>query len=63
VWVGPYLHWTGSRWIDAFPAVNPFPSLSGFSLQAIAPVPGSSGLWAAGADSKGRMIAVYGRQP
>ena len=63
VWVGPYLRWTGSRWIDAFPAVNPFPSLSGFGLQAIAPVPGSGSLWAAGADNKGRMIAVYGSQP
>jgi len=63
VWAGPYLHWTGSRWIDAFPAADPFPSLSGFSLQAIAPVPGSGSLWAAGADNKGRMIAVYGSQP
>jgi hypothetical protein len=32
-------------------------------MQAIAPVPGSGSLWAAGADNKGRMIAVYGRQP
>jgi hypothetical protein len=63
VWVGPYLRWTGSRWIDAFPAVNPFPSLSGFGLLAIAPVPGSGSLWAAGADNEGRMIAVYGNQP
>ncbi len=63
VWVGPYLHWTGSRWIDGYPAANPFPSLSGFGLQAIAPVPGSGSLWAAGGDNIGRMIAVYGRQP
>ena len=63
VWVGPYLHWSGTRWIDAFPAVDPLPSLSGFSLQAIAPVPGSGSLRAAGAGSKGRIVAVYGSQP
>jgi len=63
VWLGSYLHWTGSRWIDASGGADLFPSLSGFSLQAIAPVPGSGSLWAAGADNKGRMIAVYGSQP
>ena len=63
VWIGSYLHWTGSRWIDAYPSVNPFPSLSGFSLPAVAPVPGSGSLWAAGADNEGRLIAVYGAQP
>jgi hypothetical protein len=63
VWVGTYLHWTGSRWVDAYPTFNPFPSLSGFSMQAIAPVPGSGSVWAAGADNEGRMIAVYGSQP
>ena len=63
VWAGPYLHCTGSGWIDGYPAVNPFPPSSGYSLQAIAPVPGSGSLWAAGADSEGRLIAVYGSQP
>ena len=63
VWVGPYLHWTGSRWINGYPAANPFPSVSGYSFQAVAPVPGSGSLWAAGADSRGRLIAVYGSQP
>jgi len=63
LWVGPYLHWTGRRWIDGYPNFDPFPSLSGFGVQGIAPVPGSNSLWAAGADHKGRMIAVYGSQP
>jgi hypothetical protein len=62
VWLGPYLHWTGSNWVDALEA-NPFPSLTGFGFQAITPVPASGSLWAAGVDNNGRLIAVYGSQP
>ena len=62
IWLGPFLHWTGASWVDALEA-NPFPSLSGFGFQAIAPVPSSGSLWAAGVDSLGQLIAVYGRQP
>ena len=66
VWLGPFLHWTGSRW--AASSQDQFPSLCGYSFQAIAAVPRSHSLWAAGdgcvsAKADVRMVAVYGPLP
>jgi hypothetical protein len=59
VWLGPYVHWTGKRWVNAYQIA----ALGSFSIQAFAPIPGSSSLWGAGEDAAGRMIALHGPLP
>lgn len=66
VWLGPYVHWTGRRWIRTSPAA---PTLA-FELTNVAPVPGSASVWAVGANSvhPGKrgfrgIIALYGSRP
>jgi hypothetical protein len=66
VWLGPYLHWTGRRWIATTP---PGPTRS-FELMYVAPIPGSSAAWAVGFNSarpgsraSRGLIALYGERP
>jgi hypothetical protein len=68
VWVGPLLHWTGSKWVNAFSSSVPF--VGGFTLNAVAAIPGSTSIWAAGAISRSLssqtldpLVAAYGPLP
>jgi hypothetical protein len=67
VWAGPYAHWTGHRWINAFP---PGPSFDLFDdLYGVTGIPGSHSYWgvgkALGPKEKrwNSLIDVYGRTP
>jgi hypothetical protein len=62
VWLGPFLHWTGSRWINTY-SPQLFTELGGFNFEGAAAIPGSASIWATGAGQVGRMIAVRGRLP
>jgi len=69
VWAGPFAHWTGRRWDNT----DPGRALAGgdsYSLAAIAPIPGTAGLWAAGwvartptDKTRDTLIARYGPTP
>jgi hypothetical protein len=66
VWLGPYTHWTGRRWV----ITNPSGPTTKFELMFIAPVPGTSSAWAVGFNSarpdtsKSRgLVALLGRRP
>jgi hypothetical protein len=65
VWIAPYLHWTGHRWVNAYRDVFPYGDLS-----AVAPVPGTRSAWgvgsalSSGSDGIGHaIVAVYGKVP
>jgi hypothetical protein len=66
VWLGPYLHWTGSRWIST----NPHGPTQAYELMFVAPIPGSASAWAVGFNNarpgtrayRG-LIALYGGRP
>ncbi len=69
IWAGPYAHWTGSRWLNTY-QVAALPGADGFALLAVATIPGSASVWAAGwagrstSDStQDSLIAVYGGLP
>jgi hypothetical protein len=53
VWLGPYTHWTGSRWVATDPA-----SPGTDYLDYVAPVPGTSSAWAVGWTEGNRPRAV-----
>lgn len=65
-WLGPYVHWTGSRWIST----DPHGPTQAFELMYVAPIPGSASAWAVGFNSarpgtrayRG-LIALYGHRP
>jgi hypothetical protein len=66
VWLGPYLHWTGRRWIST----SPHGPNGSFELMFVAPVPGSASAWAVGFNSarpgsrsSRGLIALYGERP
>jgi hypothetical protein len=66
VWLGPYVHWTGRRWVVTDPA-KPGPS---YDLEYVAPIPGSASTWALAFPDvhiRGRtyhgMIALCGKRP
>jgi hypothetical protein len=68
-WAGPYAHWTGTKWINAFQIAS-MPSTDTFGLAAIATIPGSSSIWGVGwvgrsptNQTKDSLIAVYGGTP
>jgi len=66
VWLGPYTHWTGRRWV----ITNPSGPTSKFELMFIAPVAGTSSAWAVGFNDarpgtrayRG-LITLLGRRP
>jgi hypothetical protein len=66
VWLGPYTHWTGTRWVVTSPSG---PSAQ-YELMFIAPIPHTSSAWAVGFNSarpgtrryRG-LIALLGRIP
>lgn len=66
LWMGPYVHWTGTAWRSVAPGVN----TSAFDIAAIARVPGSYSLWgvgkryrSAGSNIWESLIAVHGTMP
>jgi hypothetical protein len=68
-WAGPYAHWTGTKWINAFQIAS-MPRNDGFGLNAIATIPGSSSIWGVGSvgrspadQTNDSLIAVYGGTP
>ena len=67
VWVSPTLHWTGSTWLNTEGSI---PSVGSFNLNAVAAIPGSTSIWAAGAVSRTStssvddpLVAGYGPLP
>jgi hypothetical protein len=66
VWLGPYVHWTGSRWIST----SPHGPTQAYALISVAPIPGLASAWAVGANGarpgtrayRG-LIALYGARP
>lgn len=70
VWAGAYAHWTGTKWINAFQVAS-MPGTDGFGLLALAVVPRSASIWAAGEVGRSpnntrtndSLIAVYGGVP
>ena len=68
VWVSPFRHWTGSKWVSTYTSSLPF--AEEVSLNAVAPIPGSTSIWAAGGifrtTSGGNLdplVAAYGPLP
>jgi hypothetical protein len=66
VWLGPYVHWTGSRWIST----DPHGPNQAFELMYVAPVPTRQSAWAVGFSESSRpsvadrgLIALYGSRP
>jgi hypothetical protein len=60
VWLGPYVHWTGHRWIRTRPGA---PTIA-FELLTVTGVPRSASAWAVGTGQHGRyVLALYGRKP
>ena len=60
VWLGPYTHWTGRRWIRTRPAG---PSAA-FELVTVTGIPGSASAWAVGTGKPGHwVLALYGSKP
>jgi hypothetical protein len=69
VWAGPYAHWTGTKWINAFQVLD-MPLADGFGIIAIAAIPGSASIWGVGSvyrtptsHTLDPLIAVYGGTP
>lgn len=69
LWAGPYAHWTGTRWLNAF-RINSMPGADGFGLVSIAAIPGSVSIWGAGwvgrtpaSRVKDSLIAIFGGLP
>jgi hypothetical protein len=68
-WAGPYAHWTGTKWINAYQVAS-MPGTDGFGFNAIATIPGSSSIWGAGSvgrsptnQTQDSLIGVYGGTP
>jgi hypothetical protein len=66
---GPYAHWTGTKWINAFQIAS-MPGSDTFSLRGMAVIPGSSSIWGVGwvgrsasNHTQDSLIAVYGGTP
>jgi hypothetical protein len=69
VWAGPYAHWTGTKWINAFQVAS-MPGSDGFGLLGMATIPGSASIWGVGSvgrsasnHTQDSLIAVYGGTP
>lgn len=48
IWLGPWAHWTGRRWVNAFPRTG-FAGVDCFGINGLATIPGSTEVLAAGA--------------
>ncbi len=62
VWLGPFLHWTGTQWVNTF-STSLYHSLGDFSFEGATPIPGSASIRATGSSPKGWMTAVHGSLP
>jgi hypothetical protein len=69
VWAGPYAHWTGTKWINAY-QIGSMPNADVWALNAMAVIPGSASIWGAGwvgespsNQTQDSLIAVYGGLP
>ena len=68
-WAGPYAHWTGTRWINAYQVAS-MPGADGFGFNAVAAIPGSSSIWGVGSvgrsptnQTQDSLIGDYGGTP
>jgi hypothetical protein len=60
VWLGPYVHWTGHRWIRTRPGAP----TTAFELLTVTGIPHSASAWAVGLGQHGRYaLALYGSKP
>ena len=60
VWLGPYTHWTGRRWI----ATTPSEPTTAFELLTVTGIRGSASAWAVGTGRPGRyVVGLYGSKP
>jgi hypothetical protein len=61
VWLGPYTHWTGRKWL----ATSPAGPTEAYELMEVAPIPASASAWAVGFPGSGRwgLIALLGKRP
>jgi hypothetical protein len=60
VWLGPYTHWTGRRWIRTTPGAP----TTAFELLTVTAIPRSASAWAVGTGKPGRyVLALYGARP
>jgi hypothetical protein len=69
IWAGPYAHWTGTRWRNTNQTAS-LPGNDSFALLAVASIPGSASIWAAGwagrspsNNTQDSLIAAYGGLP
>jgi hypothetical protein len=68
-WAGPYAHWTGTKWVNAY-NVGHLPGTDTFALLGFTPVPGSGSVWGVGwagrsptNSTQDSLIADYGGLP
>jgi hypothetical protein len=60
VWLGPYTHWTGRRWVRT----SPRGPTTAFELMYVTGIPGSASAWAVGTGRRNRnVLALYGSKP
>jgi len=60
VWLGPYTHWTGRRWIRT----RPGGPTTVFELLTVTGIPRSASAWAVGTGKPGRyVLGLYGAKP
>ena len=60
VWLGPYTHWTGRRWIKTSPSAP----TTAFELITVTGIPRSASAWAVGTGTRSRtVIGLYGGKP
>jgi hypothetical protein len=66
VWFGPYLHWTGHRWVKRYPEHLAGHLGGGYGFLALSPISGSGSLWAVGfygVHLGGDLVVIHGRLP
>ncbi len=64
VWYGPFVHWTGTRWINA--NTSPVLNSGAETFYGMTAIPGSASAWAVGGFETGTnftLIGVYGALP
>lgn len=70
VWLGPWAHWTGTRWVDTSPGLAFTGNGTSIGLAGLAVIPGTASLWGVGLVSpspgshvRNALIGAYGPLP